>query len=262
MPPEPLPDRAARIEQARSAPAKELKALLHDGDEELLLALLENPEFDQTHAEMMLDRLDLSTQLIGAVARREEWLAAESIRMRLAKHPHTPKRTALAAVKQLFIFDLVKLSQTISAPAEVRRVAEEAILTRIPHLPIGEKLTLARRGPARAAGAILAEGHPQALKLALGNSSLSESQILRVLAKPGVPERVLAAIAQHPKWSCRYNVRVALVRNVAAPEFFVRDTLRHVTLRDLKDLAEMKELPVERRRVIADEVERRSGNPR
>jgi hypothetical protein len=257
MPPELTSERASRIERARSAPADELKLLLHEPDEELLLALLQNPHFDRAHAEKLLDRLDLSTQFLGALAQREEWLAAEGIRLRLARHPHTPKRTALAAVKQLFLFDLVRLSQTVSAPTDVRRVAEEAILTRIPHLPIGEKLTLARRGPARVVGAILSEGHPQALKLALGNSSLTESQILRVLAKAGVPERVVVAISQHPRWSCQYNVRVALVRNTVTPESFVRATLRDLTLRDLKDLAEMQELRTERRQLIAEEVERR-----
>ena len=96
-------------------------------------------------------------------------------------------------------------------------MAEEVILTRVPHLPVGEKLTLARRGPSRVAGAILAEGHAQAIKLALANAFLTEAQVLKVLAKPGVPERVVAAIAQHSKWSCQYNVRVALVRNAHTP---------------------------------------------
>jgi hypothetical protein len=257
MPPERLPERGSRAEHARSASAEELKQLVHDADEEVLLALLENPQFDETHAALLLERLDLSSQVLGVVAQQEKWTAVEGVRLQLAKHPRTPKRTALALVRQLFLFDLVRLSQTASAPADVRRAAEEAILTRIPHLPIGEKLTLARRGPARVAGAILAEGHPQALKLVLGNALVTESQILRVLGKTGVPERVVAAIAQHPKWSCQYNVRVALVRNTSAPEGFVRSALREVMLRDLKDLAEMRELPAERRKMITDEVERR-----
>ena len=88
-------------------------------------------------------------------------------------------------MRQLFLFDLVRLSLLPSAPADIRRVAEEVILTRVPHLPVGEKLTLARRGPARVAGAILAEGHAQAIKLALANAFLTESQVLRVLAKAG-----------------------------------------------------------------------------
>jgi hypothetical protein len=259
MPPELLPERGSRAEHARSASAEELKRLVHETDEEVLLALLENPHFDETHAELLLDRLDVSTQLLGALAQREKWMAVEGVRLRLAKHPRAPKRVALAALRLLFLFDLVRLSQMPSAPADIRRVAEEATLTRIPHLPIGQKLTLARRGPARVAGAVLAEGHPQALKLALGNAFLTESQILRVLAKAGAPDRVVAAIAQHPKWSCQYNVRVALVRNAAAPEPFVLVALYDVTLRDLKDLAEMKELPAERRKMIADEAERRAS---
>jgi hypothetical protein len=259
MPPEITPERRSRAEHARSASTEELKQLVHDADEEVLLALLENPQFDETHAELLLDRLDLSTQVLGAVAQHEEWLSTEGVRLRLAKHPRTPKRAALAAVRRLLLFDLVRLAQTVSAPADIRRVAEEAILTRIPHLPVGEKLALARRGPARVAGAILAEGHPQALRLALGNAFITESQVLRVLAKPGVPERVVVAIAQHPKWSSQYNVRVALVRNAAAPENFVRAALRDLTLRDLNDLAEVQELPAARRKIMAEELERRAG---
>src|SRR4029077_18031990 len=105
----------------------------------------------------------------------------------------------------------------IPIPAAVGRAAEAIILPRITHMPVGEKLTLARRGPSRIAGAILAEGHPQAIKLALGNAFLTESQILKVLAKQDLPERVVAAIAQHAKWSCQYNVRLGLLRNAHTP---------------------------------------------
>jgi hypothetical protein len=45
------------------------------------------------------------------------------------------------------------------------------------------------------------EPHPRAIKLALENAVLAESQVLKVLAKAEVPERVVVAIAQHPKWS-------------------------------------------------------------
>jgi hypothetical protein len=256
------PELESRIEHARSASAEELKSLVHEPDERILLALLENPHFDETHAEMLLDRLDLSSNLLGALAQNGKWLASEGVRLRLARNPRTPKWSALAAVRQLFLLDLVRLSLTPSAPADIRRFAEEAILKHIPHLPIGEKLTLARRGPPRAAGTVLAEGHPQALKLALGNPFLTEGQVLKVLAKTGLPERVVTAIAQHPKWSCQYNVRVALIRSPAAPEPFVRAVLKDVTLRDLEQLASAEELAADRRNMIAQEWERRSnGKP-
>lgn len=128
---------------------------------------------------------------------------------------------------------------------------------RVPQLPVGQKLTLARRGPARVAGALLAEGHPQAVKLALGNSFLTESQILKVLAKTGVPERVVMAIAQHAKWSVQYNIRVALIRNPHTPVAIALEFLPNLTLRDLQDLAALEELAPHMRNNIQQELARR-----
>lgn len=258
MPPD-SESRSSRAARGESASQEELKALVHEADEETLLGLLENPNLDETHLTHVLERLDISANVLSAVAGKSKWTASEGIRLRLARHPHTPRRIALSAVRQLFLFDLVRLSLLPSAPAEIRRVAEEIILTRIPNLPLGEKLTLARRGPARVAGAILAEGHPQALKLALGNAFLNESQVLKVLAKAGVPERAVAAIAQHPKWSCQYNVRVALVRNAKTPVPCILAFLPNLTLRDLKDLVTLEGLTPHAKRYIQQELARRAG---
>jgi len=236
------PDSHRRVDRARSASSDELKLLIHEANEEFLLAVLENPNLEEPHVVLMLERLDLPASVLSAIAGEGKWSSSESIRLRLARHPRTPKRFALAAVRQLFLFDLVRLSLLPSAPADIRRVAEEVILARVPHLAVGEKLTLARRGPSRVAGAILAEGHPQALKLALGNAFLTESQILKVLAKAGIPERVIVAIAYHPKWSCQYNVRVALVRHSQTPAAAVQAFLPQLTLGDLKQIARLEGL--------------------
>lgn len=241
------------------ASKEELQSLIHASQEDALLAVIENPNLDESLLTQMLDRLDLTSKVLSVVASKPKWTASEAVRLRLARHPKTPRRIALSAVRQLFLFDLVRLSLLPSAPAEIRRVAEEIILTRIPNLPIGEKLTLARRGPSRVAGAILAEGHPQAVKLALANAFLTESQILRVLAKPGVPERSVAAIAQHPKWSCQYNVRAALVRNQRTPAPCVLAFLPNLTLRDLKDILQLESLSPHAKRYIQQELARRAA---
>jgi len=253
------PDSESAVERARSATAEELKSLLHEASEEVLRALLENPHLEEPHVARLLERLDLPAPVLAAIAQEGKWTSSEGVRLRLARHPRTPKRLALAAVRQLFLFDLVRLSLLPSAPADVRRVAEEVILTRVPHLAIGEKLTLARRGPARVTGAILAEGHPQAIKLALANAFLTESQVLKVLAKAGVPERVVAAIAQHPKWSSQYNVRIALVRNPHTPGVAVQGFLPHLTLGDLNQIARLEGLAPHLKKQLRDELLRRSS---
>jgi hypothetical protein len=253
------PERVARLDHARSASGDELKSLLHDAGEDVLAALLENPNLEEPHVVVLLERLDLPASVLAAIGAEGKWTSSEGVRLRLARHPRTPKRLALAAVRQLFLFDLVRLSLLPSAPGDIRRVAEEVILTRVPHLAIGEKLTLARRGPARVAGAILAEGHAQALKLALANAFLTESQVLKVLAKAGVPERVVAAIAQHPKWSSQYNVRIALVRHAHTPAAAVLAFLPQLTLGDLKEIAKLEGLAPHLKKLMRDELARRSG---
>ena len=141
------------------------------------------------------------------------------MRLRLARHPRTPRRFAIALLRQLYLFDLVRLSLLPSAPAEIRRVAEELMVSRVPQLPIGQKLTLARRGPARVVGALLAEGHPQAIKLALANAFLTESQVLKVLTKPGVAgtsrrrHRSTSTLGSPVQYPCRVDSKSAHARS-------------------------------------------------
>jgi hypothetical protein len=239
-----------------------LDTLIHEGDAEVLLALLENPHMQEPQVSRLLERLDLSAELLENVAKEGKWSSSESVRIRLARHPHTPRRVALSMLRQLFLFDLVRVSLLPSAPADIRRAAEELIIARLPHLPIGEKLTLARRGPARVAGAVLAEGHPQAVKLALANSFLTESQVLKILAKRELPERVVVAIAQHPKWSVQYNVRVALVRHPHTPVPALLEFLPDLTLGDLQDVEGLEQLTAHSRKYVQQELARRASNVR
>jgi hypothetical protein len=255
-------DAVLAAQHARSASVEEIKVLLHDANEATLIALLENPNLNEAGVIHLLERLDLSSNLLSTIAEAGKWTSSEHVRLRLARHPHTPRRIALALLRQLFLFDLVSVSLQPSAPADIRRAAEGIVLTRIPHLPVGEKLTLARRGPSRIAGAVLAEGHPQAIKLALGNGFLTESQVLKVLAKPDVPERVVIAIAQHSKWSCQYNVRLGLMRNAHTPLPVVLKMLPNLTVSDLNEIARHEPLALHLKNQIQRELERRATGER
>lgn len=259
-----LPKSSVRVEYARSASADEINSLLYEADEEILAALLENPQFQEKHAGLLATRVDVSSTVLNALAEtgKGKWMGCESVRLRLAQHPHSPKRIAMAAVRQLFLFDLVRLTFLFSASTDIRRLAEQTILGRLPHLPIGEKLTLARRGPPRVAASILSEGHPQAVKLALANGLLTESQVLKTLAKDNLNERVVTAIAQHPKWSKLYNVRVALLRCSAAPLDSLHAFIGEITLRDLTEIAKLSETSAGICKLIARELERRKTKGR
>jgi hypothetical protein len=249
---------SARAARARTAPADELPALVHDSAEAVLLALLENPHFEESHLLLLLERKNLTGRILEAIAHHKEWMGSYPVKLRVAAHPHTPRLAAIPLIRQLYLFDLANLTLQPAVPAELKRLAEEQIVARLEQLPLGQKLTLARRGSARIAGALLAEGHPQVVPLALDNGFLTEAQVLKVLARDELGEEVVSAVARHGKWSALYNVRMGLVRHPATPLARLLAFLPDLTLGDLRELSGLATLSPSLRQYIEHEIAVRS----
>jgi hypothetical protein len=245
---------ASRSEHAATVAGDELIALLHDADGDVLLAVLENPRLNEQHLALLLERKGLPGAVLEKIARQRDWLRHYPVKLRVAAHPRTPRLLAIPLLRQLYLFDLVDVSLLPSTPAELKRLAEEIVISRLGQLPLGQKLTLAKRGSARVAGALLAEGHPQVYPLALDNGFLTEAHVLKTLAGDDLADGVAAAIAQHRKWALSYNVRIALVRNPTTPLARVLAFLPDLTLRDLNDLAGLRALSSSLRQYLLHEV--------
>jgi hypothetical protein len=224
-------------ERAVAATGNELDALLHHPATAVLLALLDNPALDETQLCLLLQRKDLPTEILEEVARRKPLLKSYRVKRALAFHPRSPRRATLRLLRELYLMDLVQVALLPGTPAELKRNAEDQLAVRLPQLPLGQKVTLARRGPARIAGALLAEGHKQIVAVALDNANLTEAQVLKALARERLPSDVIRAISQHRKWSCAYNVRLALVRHPGSALSTVLCYLPELTVSDLRELA-------------------------
>lgn len=244
-------------ERALVATGDELAALLHHPAADVLLALLDNPSLEETQLCLLLDRKDFPGEILEEVARRKQLLKSYRVKRALAFHPRTPRLINLHLLRELYLMDLVQVALIPGVSAELKRNAESQILARLPQLPLGQKITLARRGPARVAGELLAEGHVQILAPVLDNAYLTEAQILRVLAREKLLPAVVLAIAHHPKWSTTYNVRLALVRNPASPLSTVLTFLPELTVSDLRELAAPGIVPENLRKYLQAEVQRR-----
>ena len=236
---------------------EELAALLHSDDEEVLLALLETPALTETDVTLLLARKNLPAAIIEEICKRRDWLKTYALKKALACHPRTPRLVSLRLLKELYLMDLVQIAILPGVSVELKRNAEDQLAARLPQLPLGQKITLARRGPARVAGLLLAEGHPLVVPVALDSSHLTAAQILKVLSREGVPESVVQAIAQHRKWSCDYNVRLALVRNPATTLAASLSFLPELTVSDLHELAAPGILPEPLRKYLEAETHRR-----
>lgn len=250
------------IQRARSAAQGEIAALLYDPSEGVLAALLENPHLTEEHLCLLLERKELSGSLLELIARRKDWLRSHSVKRRLAFHPHTPRLAAMRLIRELYLLDLVQLSLLPAAPVEIRRMAEELLLARLPQLPLGQKLTLARRASARVVGALLAEGHLRVVPVALENAFLTEAQVLKVLAREKLSAQVVNAIARHQRWSHQIQVRLALLRHPKAPLERVAAFLADLNLRDLEQLARLTRLSGAIRKRVREEIEARTSGKR
>lgn len=247
------PDR----DRALAATGEELALLLHHPATGVLLALLDNPALDETQLCLLLERKDLPGEILEEVARRKPLLKSYRVKRALAFHPRTPRLASLRLLRDLYLMDLVQITISPGVSAELKRNAEEQLIARLPQLPLGQKITLARRGPARVAGALLAEGHSEIVSIVLDNPYMTEAQVLKTLSREKLPSPVIPAIAHHRKWSITYNVRLALVRHPAAPLATILSYLPQITVSDLRELAAPGVVPESLRKYLQAEVQRR-----
>jgi hypothetical protein len=234
-----------------------LTELLYRPEPAVLLAVLDNPAIDEQKVCLLLARKDLPAEVLEEIGARKNLLKSYAVKKALMFHPRAPRLIGLRLLRDLYLMDLVQFVLSPSAAAEIKLQAEAQIIARLPQLPLGQKITLARRGPGRVAGALVAEGHPEVLKVALENPFLTEAQILKRLAREKVPVAVVQALCRHPKWSQIYNVRLALVRNPSAPLATILAFLPELTVNDLRELASPGIVPENLRKYLQAEVQRR-----
>jgi hypothetical protein len=244
-------------DRARLAAGEELKSLLYHPSPDVLFAVLENPTLDETLLTLLLSRKDLPAEIIENIAARKTFLKSYAVKRALVFHPGAPRLVVLRLLRDLYLMDLVQFSLSPVAPTELKLHAEEYVIARLPQLPLGQRIALARRGPARVAGALIATGHAKVLEIALENPRLSEAQVLKVLWRDNLPQNVVLTVANHRKWSQHYNVRLALVRNSSTPLSIVLGYLPQLTVVDLRELAAPGIVPENLRKYLQAEVNRR-----
>jgi hypothetical protein len=89
---------------------------------------------------------------------------------------------------------------------------------------------------------------------------MTESVIYRIISRKTVPPRIIWQIANHPKWSCRYQIQWALILNNHTPLPRVLSFLKDIKSSDLRDLHEAPETPASTKPFIHSElIERDRG---
>ena len=208
------PKPPARVEAKLLArECSDMAPFLRATDPDVLKAVVGNPNFGEREALYLLNRMDLPSTVIQELATQRTVASRDAVKLALTKHPKTPLRTALEQLKFLYLFDLVSVCLQTGVRAEVKRASEELILGQVPKLAVGQRITLAKRGPARLAARLLKRENLQIIQAVLDSPYLTEAVLLPALNRPDCSPRIVEAIATHPKWGLRYDIRLALLRH-------------------------------------------------
>jgi hypothetical protein len=194
-----------------SAPP-DLQAWIHSTSRDDLLRAAADPALNEDLALAMLQRTDLSAEVLEQIAKNGRALKLRKVKVALASHPHAPRHVSVPLIRQFYTFDLMKVALTPGIPADVKVAADESLISRVKTITLGERLALARQASGKIAGALLLDGETRVMQTALENSRLTEASVIQAVLRPEAGPALVLAVSHHGKWCYRREVRIALLR--------------------------------------------------
>ena len=213
-----------------------------------------DPGLTEDLALALLKRPDLTPDVLETLSKNVRVIKLRKVRRALVEHPKTPRHVSLPMLRHLYTFDLMQVALTPVVPADIKRAADEALVTRLEAISSGEKLSLAHRASGRIAEELLSEKEPRVMHAALENPRLSESSVVKALVRHDAPTNLVEAVCQHLKWSLRREVRIALLRSEKTPLAKALEFARSLPPAFLREILKNSRLPVSTRAYLLKEL--------
>jgi hypothetical protein len=186
---------------------------------------------------------DLPSEVIEQISRNAAVMKSRKVRVALAAHPRAPRRIALRLIRELYTFDLMQFSLIPAVAADLKRVADELLVSRLASISLGERIALARRSSAMVAAALLLDKESRVWQTALENPRVTEAAIVKALLRPAATPAFVNAVCHHAKWSLRPEIRIALLRNEYTPMARALEFARRLPPAQLRDILHASRLP-------------------
>jgi len=247
------------IQAALVCSEAELKIFAYHSSMKVISNLLYNSNLTETLALIVAGRKNVSPEILESLYTNKKWRESYRIRLALCKNPRTPQTISLPILKSLRIFDLGDLTRNQHVPMNLRMAAETNINEKVLSMPLGIKITLARRASSNVLIRLMEDGMREVVSVCLDSPYLTEGIMCKIINTKKIASHVIRQIAGHPKWSCRHDVQFSLIRNNNAPLSRVVHFLKNMKITELKELYHDPVVPKSTRPFIYRERMDREG---
>lgn len=238
------------LRAAGSAEGEELWAVLRTQQPRVLEYALGNRKLTEEMAHFIAKSKNASAEVLGVLASDVRFNRSYKMMLALVKNARTPLRITNALLKHIKIFDLADLTRNHFVHSVTRQKVELMLMERIPSLAAGVKSALSRRASANVIIRIMERSDRRVIETCLDSSRITEDLLTVLLTRQTTKHILVRAIAEHTKWSARYRVRYALIRNFHAPLERLQNMIPEMKITDLRELYADPEVPASTKPLI------------
>jgi hypothetical protein len=193
----------------------------------------------------VLQRRDLRPESIQQIFKNAGVRKSRKVRLAVAAHPQAERRISLRLIREFYASDLARFALLPAVAADLRHAAVELLITRLPSITLGERISLARRAPTEVAAALLLDKEMRVWQAALENPRLIEAAIVKTLHRNGASDALIVFLCRHPKWSPRPEIRAALLLHEKTPLSHALAFAQSLPPAKVRDILHVSRLPAE-----------------
>ncbi|MDA8413757.1 MAG: hypothetical protein M0023_08205 [Desulfobacteraceae bacterium] len=231
-----------RMYHALTADKEELFSKLQGQPVEVLLSALRNLAFDERHLLALMKQRDLPEEVFTTLYANKSLIESNRVKFALISNPEIPAHIAAALLPGLTVFELLKISLMPGITPDQRLSAERVIIQRIPTQPLGNKMTLARRGTSAIVESLLREGLPPLVEACLDNPRLKEGAVHQFITSHTSTAETISMVARNGRWKGRPNIRLAILKNPRTPTIWYNLLLPGLPQNTIRELLSVPRL--------------------
>ncbi len=223
--------------------ASELYSVVSGPNPKNLRHSLSNPSIREDHLLILLRNPRITPDVVELICEHNDWIAGYRLQAAIVNCAKTPYTIAMRFIQLLFWHDLLKTASNVKLSPRVRRAAENYLKARISDMSLGEKMSLARTCPRPLIGQLRGENDLKVIAELLRNPQLIEDDVVMMINDERTSRSILVSIGRDFKWSVRYPIRLALVRNVRTPLHLALSLVSKIKKQDLEPLSRAPQTP-------------------